>query len=72
MQVCNENVEKDEYHLLFACSEYKVSSKKYYGLLDGHDNLSEILKYPPKRVSKNVHALISHRVLLPSSIPLSI
>ena len=58
VQVCNENVENDEYHL--------------DDLLDEHDNLSDILKYPPKRVSKNVHTLISHRVLLQSSIPISI
>ena len=37
VQVCNENIEKDEYHILLACSVYKVSSKKYYDLLDGHD-----------------------------------
>ena len=39
-QMCTK---KDEYHLLTACSAYKVIRKKYDDVL--YDNVSVILKY---------------------------
>ena len=36
---------EDEYHLLLKCSIYNVIHQKYDDLLDGHDNLSVVLKY---------------------------
>ena len=39
MKVCNENLVKDEYYLLIACSTYKVIHEKYDDLLDEHDNV---------------------------------
>ena len=35
-----DDLVKDEYHLLFAFSMYKVICEKYDDLLDGHDNVS--------------------------------
>ena len=45
MQGMNENLVEDEYHLLIACSTYKVIHKKYDDQLDKHDISSVILKY---------------------------
>ena len=46
-KVCNENLVEDEYHLLITCLAYKIIRKKYEDLLDGHDNMSVMLKFPP-------------------------
>ena len=48
--LCNQNLEEDEYHSLLTCSSYKVIFKKYDDLLDEHDNFSVIHKSPPRRV----------------------
>ena len=43
---------EDEYHLFIACSvSYKVIHEKYDDLLDEHDNVSAVLKFPPRSVS---------------------
>ena len=38
----------------------KVSHEKYDNLLGIHDDVSVILKCPPRRVGTYVHALFSH------------
>ena len=57
MQGMNENLVEDEYHLLIACSTYKVIHEKYDELLDGHGELSMILKFPQRRMSTYMCAL---------------
>ena len=59
--VYNKNMVEDEHHLLLACPTHKIIHKKYDELLHGHDNLSGILKSPPRRVSTYVCALFSNR-----------
>ena len=59
-KVRNENLVEDEYHLLIACSEYCVIREKNDDLLNRHDNVSGILKFPLRRVTTFVHTLFSH------------
>ena len=58
-KVCNENLGENEYHLLVTCSTYKVIHEKYDDLLNRVDNVSVILKCPPRRVNTYVRALLS-------------
>ena len=44
-----EKLVEDEYHLLIASSKHKVIQEKYDDLLDMHDHVSVILKFPPKK-----------------------
>ena len=64
IKTCNENLVRDEYHLLITCSTYKVICENYDNLLNRHDNVDVILKYPPRRVSAYECALFSHREFL--------
>ena len=60
-KVCNEGMVEDECHLLFTCSTYSAIHSRYADVLRGSDNLSAILKTPPRRLSSYVYALFTHR-----------
>ena len=61
---------KYEYHSLIACSMYNVIREKYDDMLNGHDNVSVILKCLPRMMCTYVHAVFWHReFLLQSSNP---
>ena len=60
-KVCNEGMVEDECHLLFTCSTYSAIRSRYVDILRGSDNLSAILKTPPRRLSSYVYALFTHR-----------
>ena len=60
-KVCNEGMVEDECHLLFTCSTYSAIRSRYVDILRGNDNLSAILKTPPRRLSSYVYALFTHR-----------
>ena len=60
-KVCNEGMVEDECHLLFTCSAYSAICSKYVDILRGIDNLSAILKTPPRRLSSYEYALFTHR-----------
>ena len=56
--------------LLQAQLTYTILHKREYAILDGHDNVSVILKFPTKRLS--TYMLFSHQeFLLDSSSPFS-
>ena len=57
MKTCNENLVEDEHYLLHA-SICNVIDEKHDDLLYGGDNLSVILKSPPKRVSTYLLCII--------------
>ena len=63
-KICNEGPVEDEYHLLFICSAYSVIRERFDDILRGCDNLSTILKAPPRRLSTYVRTLLSHREFL--------
>ena len=58
---CNEGMVEDGYHLLFTCSTYNAIHSRYDDILRESDNLSVILKTPPRRLSSYVYALFMHR-----------
>ena len=61
-KVCNEGMVEDECHLLFTCSAYSAIRSRYDDILRGSDNLSVILKTPPRRLSSYVYVLkFTHR-----------
>ena len=60
-KVCNEGMVEDECHLLFTCSTYSAIGSRYADILRGSDNLSAILKTPPRRLSSYVYVLFTHR-----------
>ena len=60
-KVCNEGMVTDECHLLFTCSTYSAIRSRYVDILRGSDNLSAILKSPPRRLSSYVYDLFKHR-----------
>ena len=47
MKICNENLLEDGISLI-SCWLYKVIHEKYEALLNGHDNVSDILKFPQR------------------------
>ena len=49
MKICNENIVKDEDHLLITCLTYKIIHEKYDDLLNGHDHVSVILKFSTEK-----------------------
>ena len=59
-KVCNEGMVEDDCHLLFTCSAYSAIRSRYVDTLRS-DNLSVILKTPPRRLSSYVYALFMHR-----------
>ena len=60
-RVCNEGMVEDECHLLFTCSTYSAIRSRYANILRGSDNLTAILKTPPRRLGSYVFALFTHR-----------
>ena len=50
-KVCNGGMVEDECHLLFTCLTYSAICSRYADILRGSDNLSSILKTPPRRLS---------------------
>ena len=60
-KVCNEGMVEDECHLIFTCSAYNAIRSRYVDILRGSDNLSGILKTPPRRLSSYEYALFTHR-----------
>ena len=67
-KVCNEGVVEGECHLLFAWSAYSAIRSRYDNILRGSDNLSAILKTPPRRLSSYVYMLYSHIETLCSNV----
>ena len=60
-KVCKEGMVEDECHFLFTCSAYSAIRSRYVDILKGSDNLSVILKTPPRRLSSYAYALFTHR-----------
>ena len=60
-KVCNQGMVEDECHLLFTRLTYSAIRSRYANILRGSDNLSAILKTPPRRLSSYVYALFTHR-----------
>ena len=60
-KVCNEAMIEDECHLFFTCLTYSAIRSRYQDILRGSDNVSAILKTPPRRLSSYVYALFIHR-----------
>ena len=52
---------KDECHFLFTRSIYSAIHSRYVDILRGSDNVSTILKTPPRRLSSYVYALFTHK-----------
>ena len=59
-KMCNEGMVEDECHLLFTCLTYSAIHSRYVDVLGGSDNLSAILKTPPRRLSY-MSVLFTHR-----------
>ena len=65
-KICNEGPVEYEYHLLFICSTYNVIQERFDDILRRCDNLSIILKAPPRKLSTYVHTLtLTQRVFYP-------
>ena len=60
-KVCSEGIVEDECHLFFTYSTYNAIRSRCVDILRGSDNLSAILKTPPRRLSSYVYALFTHR-----------
>ena len=60
-KVCNEGMVENECDFLLTCLTYNAIVQRYDDILRWSENLSAILKTPPRRLSSYVYALFTHR-----------